>query len=207
MTLDPVEMLNILGNENRRRILQLLSFRPFYFNEMVKRLEVGPKAVINHLNMLERAGLIECYRDDDGRRKYFRISKNVVLEVAVSPHTYGIRTYKIECAAQKSINVSSDIDQLRSRFRVLEKKRIHLMRLLEEIESEKMDLKRQAINLIEEHTEDQLETEILIALVSGRSSTESLANKLRIPTVVVEDILRRLEAQGKAHNNGSGWTM
>ncbi|WP_336248422.1 ArsR/SmtB family transcription factor [Methanothrix soehngenii] len=61
--LDPIELLDILGNENRRRILQLLSFRPFYFNEMAKRLDVGPKAVIDHLEMLERAGLVECYQE------------------------------------------------------------------------------------------------------------------------------------------------
>jgi predicted transcriptional regulator len=44
ITLNPIELLDILGNENRRRILQLLSFRPFYFNEMAKRLNVGPKS-------------------------------------------------------------------------------------------------------------------------------------------------------------------
>ena len=93
--MDPVELLDILGNENRRRILQLLSFHPFYFNEMAKRLDVGPKAVIDHLEMLERAGLVECYQDR-GRRKYFRIARKTVLEVAVSPHSYGERAYHSE---------------------------------------------------------------------------------------------------------------
>ncbi|HPS92107.1 MAG TPA: helix-turn-helix domain-containing protein, partial [Methanothrix sp.] len=95
MILDPVELLDILGNENRRRILQLLSFRPFYFNEMAKRLDVGPKAIIDHLLMLERAGLVECYQDQ-GRRKYFRIVRKTVLEVSVSPNSYGVRAYRSE---------------------------------------------------------------------------------------------------------------
>ncbi len=103
MILDPVELLDILGNENRRRILQLLSFRPFYFNEMAKRLDVGPKAVIDHLEMLERAGLIECYHDQS-RRKYFRIARKTVVEIAVSPNSYGVRAYRSESTSGTILN-------------------------------------------------------------------------------------------------------
>ena len=125
--LDPIELLDILGNENRRRILQLLSFRPFYFNEMAKRLDVGPKAVIDHLEMLERAGLVECYQDR-GRRKYFRIARRTVLEVAVSPHSYGVRAYLSEDAPKEAPSSeepesSFDLKLLCDELSQLEKKR------------------------------------------------------------------------------------
>ena len=219
--MDPVEILDILGNENRRRILQLLSFRPFYFNEMAKRLDLGPKAVIDHLEMLERAGLVECYRDDR-RRKYFRIADNVVLEVAFSPHSYGIRTYRPQVsqssaaqpsgASSRSSSArepgrSEELEEICSRLRDLEEKRLHLRRLMEEIDSEEMLIKRLATGLIESYASDQLEAEILTALVSGESRTESLAKRLGIPPAVVEERLKKLEAQGKIQKQDDAWTI
>ena len=50
-------MLDILGNENRRKILQLLSNRLYYVSEISGRLGVGPKAIINQLSLLENLGL------------------------------------------------------------------------------------------------------------------------------------------------------
>jgi ArsR family transcriptional regulator len=219
--LDPVEILDILGNENRRRILQLLSFRPFYFNEMAKRLDLGPKAVIDHLEMLERAGLVECYRDDRRRRKYFRIADNVVLEVAFSPHSYGIRTYRPQISQMSVAKPSgapsrsssdrepgrSELEEICSRLRDLEEKRLHLRRLMEEIDSEEMLIKRLATGLIERCASDELEAEILTALVSGDSRAEPLARRLGIPPAVVEERLRGLLAQGKVQKRDGAWTI
>jgi ArsR family transcriptional regulator len=220
--LDPVEILDILGNENRRRILQLLSFRPFYFNEMAKRLDLGPKAVIDHLEMLERAGLVECYRDDR-RRKYFRIADNVVLEVTFSPHSYGIRTYRPQISQSSAVQPSSnapsrsssdreagrseELEEICSRLRDLEEKRLHLRRLMEEIDSEEMLIKRMATGLIESSASDGLDAEILTALVSGESRAEPLAKRLGIPPAVVEERLGRLAIQGKVQKRNDAWTI
>ncbi|MDQ1274790.1 MAG: ArsR family transcriptional regulator, partial [Euryarchaeota archaeon] len=54
--MDPAKLLDILGNENRRKIIQLLANRPCYVSEISGRLGVGPKAIISHLNLLEQAG-------------------------------------------------------------------------------------------------------------------------------------------------------
>jgi ArsR family transcriptional regulator len=220
--LDPVEILDILGNANRRRILQLLSFRPFYFNEMAKRLDLGPKAVIDHLDMLERAGLVECYRDDRRRRKYFRIADNVVLEVAFSPHSYGIRSYRPQVSQKLAAQTSSppsrgssarepgppeELEGICSRLRELEVERLRLRGLMEEISSEEMLIKRLATGLIERCASDQLEAEILTALLSGESRAESLARRLGIPSAVVEERLKRLEAQGKVQKRDEEWTI
>lgn len=143
MTLNPIDLLDVLGNENRRRILQLLSFRPFYFNEITKRLDVGPKAVIDHLEMLERAGLIECYHEQ-GRRKYFRIARKTVLEVAVTPHSYGVRAYRSEGVPQGVPCDSKDLKDLQSEISQVEEKRKSLRSQMEEIEAKEMELKRKA---------------------------------------------------------------
>jgi len=85
------ELLDILGNKNRRNILELLSYKPCYVTEISEYIAVSPKAVIDHLEMLEESGLVES-RVDDKRRKYFNISRSLRLEVHVSPYTFGMRS-------------------------------------------------------------------------------------------------------------------
>ncbi len=207
MILDPIELLDILGNENRRRILQLLSFRPFYFNEMAKRLDVGPKAVIDHLEMLERAGLIECYQDQ-GRRKYFRIARKTVLEVAVSPHSYGVRAYRSEDAPRaESKGLTQDMKLLGDELNNLENRRRELRGLLDEIESREMEIKQIAADVARGSARDQLESEILVALLSGRSKVADLAERLEVPEIVVEDRLKRLKERGAVQLRGQEWSI
>ncbi|WP_458187471.1 ArsR/SmtB family transcription factor [Haladaptatus sp. NG-WS-4] len=89
--MDSAALLDILGNENRRRILRLLSHKPCYVTEISEYLGVSPKAVIDHLRKLEEAGLVES-RTDDQRRKYFHIARNLRLEVDVSPYEFGMKS-------------------------------------------------------------------------------------------------------------------
>ena len=210
--MDPVELLDILGNENRRRILQLLSFRPFYFNEMAKRLDVGPKAVIDHLEMLERAGLVECYQDQ-GRRKYFRIARKTVLEIAVSPHSYGVRAYlsenapKAEETGPEDTEPAHNMKLLRDELTLLEEKRRELRVLLSEIESREMEIKQIASVAAEAYAEDLLESEILSALLCGNSIASDLAMRLEVPEIVVMDRLQKLEERGALHLIDQEWSL
>ena len=206
MILDPVELLDILGNENRRRILQLLSFRPFYFNEMAKRLDVGPKAVIDHLEMLEHAGLIECYHDQS-RRKYFRIARKTVVEFAVSPHSYGVRTYRSESTSVMSSSEPKDLSVLQEELGQIEDQRCNLRKQLEEIEARDMEIKRHAAAEIQSYAHNNLEAEILVALLSGRSSAEFLAERLEVPTVLVEESLKGMLSRGTVKLAGGVWSI
>jgi len=89
--MDSAVLLDLLGNENRRRILRLLAHKPCYVTEISEYLGVSPKAVIDHLRRLEDAGLVES-RTDDQRRKYFNIAQNLRLEVSVSPYRFGAKS-------------------------------------------------------------------------------------------------------------------
>jgi ArsR family transcriptional regulator len=205
--LDPIELLDILGNENRRRILQLLSFRPFYFNEMAKRLDVGPKAVIDHLSILERAGLIECYQNQ-GRRKYFRIARKTVLEVAVSPHSYGVREYRFEEAPKlETLELATDMKLLQSELSILEERRRELRKLIGEIEAREMEIMRLAAGALQSNAKDQLESEILVALLAGGSNSSDVANRLEVPEAVISDRLKRMKERGAVQLRGEKWSI
>jgi predicted transcriptional regulator len=93
--MEPSEFLDILGNENRRKILSLLADRPYFVSEISNRLGVAPKAVIGHLALLESIGLIESSTDEQ-RRKYYSITKSFHLEVSVSPYSYSVHINRIK---------------------------------------------------------------------------------------------------------------
>ncbi len=100
--MDSAALLDLLGNDNRRRILRLLARKPCYVTEISEYLGVSPKAVIEHLEKLEDAGIVES-RVDDRRRKYFHIARNVRLEVNVSPYAFGTKS---AYAASKGFDVT-----------------------------------------------------------------------------------------------------
>jgi len=100
--MDSAALLDLLGNDNRRRILRLLARKPCYVTEISEYLGVSPKAVIEHLEKLDDAGLVES-RVDDRRRKYFHIARNVRLEVNVSPYGFGTKS---AYAASKGFDVT-----------------------------------------------------------------------------------------------------
>ncbi|MCD6372937.1 MAG: ArsR family transcriptional regulator [Thermococcus sp.] len=90
-------LLDILGNETRRRILILLTKRPYFVSELSQELGVGQKAVLEHLRILESAGLIEgrVEKIPRGRpRKYYTIKRGFRMEVLLTPYSFGTEMYE-----------------------------------------------------------------------------------------------------------------
>ncbi|MDP6613209.1 MAG: ArsR family transcriptional regulator [Candidatus Hydrothermarchaeota archaeon] len=87
------EILDMLGNETRREILQLLSERPCYVSQVSQELNVGQKAIIEHLKLMRRAGILDSTvrKIEKGRpRKYYGISQEVILEVKIGQTSFDI---------------------------------------------------------------------------------------------------------------------
>lgn len=83
--LDSIEVarvLDILGNRNRRRIIELLREKPCFVTEISDRLTLSPKAVIEHLQMMEREEIL-AFRMDERRRKYYFLSNDISIEVSL----------------------------------------------------------------------------------------------------------------------------
>ncbi|ACS90659.1 Archaeal heat shock regulator, ArsR family [Thermococcus sibiricus MM 739] len=106
-------LLDVLGNETRRRILLLLTKRPYFISELSKELNVGQKAVLEHLRILEGAGLIEgrVEKIPRGRpRKYYQIKRGIRLEVLLTPYSFGTEMY--EPKAPRTTKEYEEVKQL-----------------------------------------------------------------------------------------------
>lgn len=82
------QLLDILGNDTRRRILEILADEPRYFIQLSKQLGVSQQAVLKHLGLLEEAGLIASFRAKSDLaapdRKYYRLNRSLYLTVGIT---------------------------------------------------------------------------------------------------------------------------
>ncbi|MEP0825797.1 MAG: helix-turn-helix domain-containing protein [Nitrososphaera sp.] len=93
-------ILDILGNDTRRRILSVLAREPMYFNQLAREIDIGQQAILRHLEALEESGLVETYaeKSDLGapNRKYYRLNSSFVLTIALSEDDFTISSQKIQ---------------------------------------------------------------------------------------------------------------
>jgi len=201
---DEAKILDILGNANRRSILKLLSLRPFYVTEISERLHVAPKAIISHLNMLERAGMIAFFVDER-RRKYFHIAENFRLEVMVTPFTYGAEAIEVDTTEPENIE-HTPIDQITIKTRSLTDLAETLVKLrrasqelsytqkrVQDMMTQVMDKGARKIGTI---ANDFVDFDILSAMMTGPKGVERLSRGLSMHHQVIIEHLSRLEKQG-----------
>ncbi|MFQ6051921.1 MAG: ArsR/SmtB family transcription factor [Candidatus Hydrothermarchaeota archaeon] len=107
-------LLNILGNPTRREILHLLSDEPYFVSQLAKELDIGQKAVIQHLELMESVGLVSKTEQqmERGRpRKYYEIDSNLQLEVLIAPYLF--ETYLSEPSFEKDEIIDDPFNKLR----------------------------------------------------------------------------------------------
>lgn len=214
--MDSAELLDLLGNANRRRILRLLARKPCYVTEISEYLGVSPKAVIDHLRKLEEAGLVES-RTDEKRRKYFSIARNLRLEVNVSPYEFGTKS---------AYPASPELDRTRWRHLRIEVEPdsgtelvdlAETLGRLEQLESElslaqrwvqgQLSSVREEIADAVEGTDPRLVTDLLAALADHEANPEELARTVDAPPSLVEDILEDLEGRGVVSRTDGVWSL
>jgi len=208
--MDSARLLDLLGNENRRKILQLLAYRPCYVTEISDRLRLGAKAVLNHLELLREAGLIEDYTDEQ-RRKYFHVSDNIRLEFFVSPYSYGVEASTIMIKREPIENYSPDLEtltKLQERLWELEEEQKKLAQTQQAVQAKITEIMDACFKIIKEIAKDYFEREILFALLKKSQDSRALSINLGIPEYVVEEHLSALRDRGviREHDNNY-WSL
>ncbi|CAJ36076.1 ArsR family transcriptional regulator [Methanocella arvoryzae] len=217
--MDMSYLLDILGNENRRNILTLLSYRPCYVTEISEELKVSPKAIIDHLKILEEAGLVESYHDQQGR-KYYEIANNVRIEVAISPISFQVEVTRVETgeAEQKTLrdrfgesriseDLAGSLKYLCEEVRRLNETSLQLRETQRSVQAMLSEVTGMCIEIINEVASDQIEAEVLYLLVRGPAGFEDIAEKLHIPQTVVRAELARLMKKGLVRYKSGLWSI
>ncbi|MEN6551436.1 MAG: ArsR family transcriptional regulator [Methanobacterium sp.] len=88
--MDLEAILDVMGCKTRRDILILLTGEPRFVSEISKELEIGQKAIIEHLKAMEELGLLKSsfQKIERGRpRKYYDISQKVEIQICIDRDT------------------------------------------------------------------------------------------------------------------------
>ncbi|MDL5362693.1 ArsR family transcriptional regulator [Halalkalicoccus sp. NIPERK01] len=216
--MDSAALLDLLGNENRRRILRLLSHKPCYVTEISEYLGVSPKAVIDHLRKLEEAGVVES-RVDDKRRKYFHIARNLRLEVSVSPYGFASKSAypasssldMTSSCSHLSINVAvsdgGDVCDLAGELRTLEELEDELSLAQRWVQGRIAEAHERISEAIGDAENSRLYAAVLSAIEGGATDAETIAREAGLPTPVAEDALSVLADNGIVQRTEKGWAL
>ena len=203
--MDIDKILDALGNESRRRILALLAKKPCYVTEISYSLKMAPKAVLEHLEKLEKAGIVKSF--EDGRRRYYYIDKSVRLEISITPHRFhaDITTENVEIdrAFERVIEIMRDLDtsgggisELSRALRRMEEVQRLFSMIQSAVNSKINEIFEEIIEEIERISNDSLERLVLLGIVKGLNSASKIADELGIPYTEVERVLEGLEKKG-----------
>ncbi|WP_430506408.1 ArsR family transcriptional regulator [Haloparvum sp. PAK95] len=214
--MDSAVLLDLLGNENRRRILRLLSHKPCYVTEISEYLGVSPKAVIDHLRKLEEAGLIESTTDDQ-RRKYFHISRSLRLEVNVSPYGFGAKS---AYPASRSLDMSGrcshlsiDVSEseesdgladLAAEFNTLQALDRELSLAQRWVHGRLDDVLSRIDDRLGPEADNRFFAEVLAAVVETDGTPEAVAESVNTSVGSIEDALERLRDAGIVTEDDDG---
>lgn len=218
--MDSAVLLNLLGNENRRRILRLLSHKPCYVTEISEYLGVSPKAVIDHLRKLEDAGLIESHTDNK-RRKYFHISRSVRLEVSVSPHSFGTKS---AYPASRSLDMNGrcphlnldhdgedpadDLASLAEEFDRLQSLENELSLAQRWVDGRLNDVLDRLNGHIGAEADSRFYAEVVAAVETTEGTVQAVADAVNTAPSTVENVLAQLAERGLVSRDGSdGWQV
>ncbi|WGI17529.1 metalloregulator ArsR/SmtB family transcription factor [Methanonatronarchaeum sp. AMET-Sl] len=200
--------LNILGNKNRRKILEMLAEKPMYVTEISEKLQTGRKAIIEHLHILENQELIKPYRK--GNRKYYKINNTLMLQIVINRNTTQINiedlemtendkkqvrtTFpEIERMERKKYEINQDLRQVLSLIRELEeqcqkikKTEKHLYQLIDEIMQTGQEIVNQkALNQKEKALLNEMMKE-------GQVRPEDLSKRLNLEIEEIYETVKKL---------------
>lgn len=210
-TLD--QILAILENPTRRRILQKLSRERHYPLQLSKELKVSQQAIMKHLKVLEDYHLVRCRpeKSDAGgpERKCYVASYNFSLMIDCAPNLFSVemkplsrsedigKEYKqledekkklgsIKEPKKRLNEISRFIHKVDEEIEELEVKRAHLMGL-------KNEAMREAHGTVEKLNRDYDERRLLYYMLNEADrSLARISERLDLRERVIKDMLRRL---------------
>ncbi|QHN07002.1 ArsR family transcriptional regulator [Methanothermobacter sp. THM-1] len=86
-------ILDVMGCKTRREIINLLREEPRFVSQISRELDIGQKAIIEHLRAMEEAGILSSFfrKIERGRpRKYYDISRDIHVSITINRNTFRV---------------------------------------------------------------------------------------------------------------------
>ncbi|MCE5215075.1 MAG: ArsR family transcriptional regulator [Methanobacterium sp.] len=153
--MDLEEILDVMGCKTRREILDFLRDEPRFVSQISRELEVGQKAIIEHLRAMEEVGLLNSNfkKIERGRpRKYYGISRDIEFQIFISQGIIRVKVpghqsqelQRLEERSRMGESVEEDLENLIDEY---DQAMDHAKDLLKKLKDRKRALKKRSLNL------------------------------------------------------------
>jgi ArsR family transcriptional regulator len=186
---DVSRMLDILGNRNRRRIIELLRQKPCFVTEISETLMLSPKAVIDHLQMMEREAILSCQMDDR-RRKYYYLENDILININLKQAR--VLTEVIDDEDTKNDILKNSVTMLGRMIKAHDMILSNLEQVNHDIETKMNDLARNHKDLFR----SDREITVIIALSHDSLTLQELEQVTDVSQKDLGEILKRFERKG-----------
>lgn len=91
--MDIEDILDVMGCRTRREIINLLRIEPRFVSQISKELEIGQKAIIEHLRAMEDLGILKSSfkKIERGRpRKYYDMSRDITVNIIINQNLFEV---------------------------------------------------------------------------------------------------------------------
>jgi len=108
------DIMSLLGNKTRRRIIKKLSEGPDYALRIANELGLGQQPVSKHLDIIQEAGLVDVYREKSpigASRKMYSLNKYYSLRIDFAPNLYNQELISFE-KPLKDVKEFKELDRL-----------------------------------------------------------------------------------------------
>jgi ArsR family transcriptional regulator len=213
-------ILDIIGNNTRRKILATLAREPMYFNQLAKEISIGQQAILRHMKTLEDIGLIESYAEKSNLgapdRKYYRLNSSFSLTICLSEDAFSIENHKIEQYRYKESDKfyeeydllaqeddGETLNQLQSNLTKIEMEISNLDSRLNDLRALKQLIVSRLHKIAKDNFEEEFERKILHTIVGeSPKSVSELANKLNEKQSNVTKTLHRMNKKLYGNEHG-----
>lgn len=181
-------LLDILGNRNRRRIIELLRQKPCFVTEISDTLTLSPKAVIDHLQMMEREAILSS-QTDERRRKYYFLTNDILIDVSLK---------EVRIIHEKSPGEEAD-ERLQKSVSMLGRMIRAHDQILGNLEQVNHDIEIKINDIARNHKDlfrSEREITVIIALSHDTLTVPELEQATGIPGGELVPILNRFERHG-----------
>nr|WP_319375263.1 ArsR family transcriptional regulator [uncultured Methanoregula sp.] len=182
-------LLDILGNRNRRRIIELLRQKPCFVTEISETLMLSPKAVIDHLQMMERETILACQMDER-RRKYYYLANDILIDVS-------LKEIRIISSAEEEDDEKNE--RLKTSVSLLGRMIRSHDQILSNLEQINHDIEIRINDIAHNHKDlfkSEREITVIIALSHESLTLPELEQATTLPEKELMEILKRCERSG-----------
>ncbi|MCL1810812.1 MAG: helix-turn-helix domain-containing protein [Methanomassiliicoccaceae archaeon] len=194
-------ILSVIENPTRRRILTALVREPHYPLQLSKELGVSPQAIMKNLDILEKSGLVESWRESSDRGPFkivYRLTSEFTLTIDLRDGMFMATLSEPESAEAAAESMGSGFEAVRESLSEIDRHIREFDKMREELIKERNLMIRSFMNCPAASGLDYLERCMLYEMLNSPGhDVGEVSRDLGVREDIMRKILKDIEDEYK----------